>query len=486
MTRLHIRAFVAVLALSPIAGLVSALSSSIGGFSSLVVLGLAAVPLTLLATVSSESFAAFALLATQPLEGLQLPIGFGNLTIGIGVLIVILLRWHSEILSCTTQRGLALPLALAAAFLAGRLVHLFHSPLDVTLREFPQAASYFAAMAVGLWVASRRRLGYVAVGAAASLLVMALIAAVSGVQLLDSGSHAGPARALFGVSSPLARGYGLPLPNDATALLLPLAVPWFVWVIRHATSRRQRVAATLLLLSLSIAVVFVFQSRSMLLQLGVAALFGAALWGRFRLWVTATTVSMAMGVLLLSGQLDSVDPASSELRLDGFRTAASLLTDGPEWVAVGTGTEVIYDRFMALSYWGRVFEPGLAFQPIHNLILNELVHSGIVVAGALLGLWAVVATRLWRVRDLVHSSPYWFAAAVGLAMTALATQFDPISSNVISMWLVLGVAAWVGGVRVEARATDGYAAREAVRGHRWSPANGMTSSRPARTASGQR
>jgi hypothetical protein len=393
------------------------------------VVAVIAVPIALAMTLVAPGLALFALVAVQPFEGAYIQSPLGQLTIGIVVLALFLLVRSTDVLRAMSVSNLT---PFVFLYLFAHVVHIAHTPVDRVAGEMTQMASYGAMFGVGAWAGSRRQLLPLALGAIVALGTMSLMGLATSAGLLEP-ERVSPARTIFGITSPFMRSYGTNLPYDATALLVPLAVAPTTAVLLLG---RRKLMGLLVLAFLVVTFLLVFQSRSMLAQTAVAV--GVIGFVSQRLWLRVGLVGAgAAGALFVSGPFYEVDAISSSLRADGFRLAGNILSEGLRWVPAGLSADEIAVRFQGIAEWAAAVSLGPSFQPIHNLFLWEFVHSGLIVGLLLVTLWLASARKVVMLVQQQWSVPH-AALLAAFAMATLEMFVDPISSNVLGLWVLLG------------------------------------------------
>jgi len=410
----------------------------------LLLLGAAAAPLVLLGIVSSPAMAALILLATQPFEGYDVSTPMGSISAGMVVLALILLVWYRSIIeSITTERAKPI-LVLVLLYMGLHIFTLLHTEVSVVARGMITFASYGVFWMVGCWLGRLRLYPYVAIGATIALLIMGLLGlGVSFGVVPPTERLTEEGRAILGLTSPLVRSYGTALPYDATALLASLSLPFLAWTLLRAGGERShvraRVLAFLAVVALGAAFVFVFQSRNMVMQwlLSFAAItFVAGGTGRR---LASLTVGGVITWVYLVPALRATDTVSSDLRLVGYQLAMDLMREDWRWVPAGIAQHDIFALYA--SRYPLVWDAGLrpGHQAIHNLFLNEFVNGGALVGVSLLVIVLIALRRSFRLNAPGASEGAPISLAASLIITLFVAQLEPISSNALGLWMLLGL-----------------------------------------------
>lgn len=413
---------------------------------------LVGLPLAVVAVFVSPSLAVGALVGTQFLGGYEFDTPVGAITVPTMILALVLFAYLPRIADAIRLPSVRLALVLAALFLGGRVVELAHEPPASVVRTLAQAASYGAMLAVGVWIGVEGRLRPVAAGAAFTLLTMGALGIGVSLGIVPTPNRLNDARTIFGVLSPFVRNYGSNLPNDATALLVPLCVPYFA--VGLMTGRaRQRLKSGVVLVLLGLSFFYVFQARSMIVQWVAAILLVPALTRGWPARLASIGALLVLSVVAITGSLSEVSPISSALRADGWRTGITILTSSLNWVFVGVGTAGTMDAFLRLSEWGRILQPPAGFQPVHNLFLNAFVETGLFEGLTLVGLTCVVAARLlWSRR----AGPQLAMLRIAFVLVIIAVMVDPIQAKALGLWMTFGIAlGWTSRGVSEPRASAG-------------------------------
>lgn len=275
----------------------------------------------------------------------------------------------------------------------------------------------------------------IARGAAAGLLVLGAASVLVSLGWLPEPDRVSPGREIFGVQSPFSHNYGFDVPWDAVALLVPLCAP-FYWLaaLDPHSSRRTRYEATAALALLSITVLLLFQARAMVAQIAIAAVAMSFLAGRRVLAVVGTALVL-FGVAAVGRLVLDVDEISTSIRVETDLEAVSAAFGSIRAALMGVDEQSVVGAVLSEPALGEA-AAGFSAVPIHNLFLSNLVTGGLLSVLALASVVVLAGVRLLR-SDL--SQPAAKVLLVAFALVLLELNLEPVRSNVIGSWLVLGL-----------------------------------------------
>jgi hypothetical protein len=280
-------------------------------------------------------------------------------------------------------------------------------------------------------------------GATAALLVLAACGILASIGAIDAPTRiGGSARQLLGFSSPFRRNYGLNVPFDSVALLVPLSVPWLLLTAVSAR-RRERVLATVSAGALLFAAAFVFQAREMLAQFAVAGLMTVVV---VRPRVGAIMAG-ALAPLLIAGaiKLATVDQTSSDVRIANTRYVVSTIVHSPQTFLAGSDENAFFlnsvksSPNLVAALRASYGPPTSSSYAIHNFFLSNLVAGGIAAFALTALMFSVVmhhALRAWQARPQLFASR---ALVVAGAVVLVTLLLEPVRANAVGNWLLAGV-----------------------------------------------
>lgn len=428
----------------------------LAGENQAVLLALLAAPLlpaVLFVLTRSLPAAAFLLVLVQPLEGYELQTPVGTLSPGIVILGGTILVYHRPLGTVLERVGPML--WLVPAYMVSHVLHLGTLSGGEVAREMVKYAGFGAMWIAGLLIGATGLTRRVAVAAALALSGMLLLAMAASSGLVPLPTRSSPPRTIFGITSPFTRNFGTDLPFDATALLVPLCVPLIVLIALHHQRAIMRLGAALTVAWLLFGFAFVFQARGMVVQTVLAGMLAFAFTGG-RLARLALIGGIVAGLRWIGlASLGEVDPISTQLRADGQRIALDVLFTEARWLPFGIPNTEVQERLVDTSYWGATLATtlGTQFQPIHNFILHELVTGGIVIGGLLVALLAVTAWQAVALMRRDRTDLASTALALGFALLVFELMIDPISSNALGMWLLIGMIGGRAAMRTSGQST---------------------------------
>lgn len=399
-----------------------------------------AVPLMFWASARAPGLVIALLVSSQILEYLELQTPIGTISAGIVILVVMLLANLPSVVGTVTARGYSYAMVLLAAYVAAHVVQFLHVDAGTAARQMITSSSFVAFTVIGMYIGARRNLlGAAGIGATFGLLVLAAIALASSLGLIPYLAPPSNSREILGITSPFARTYGLGSTN--VGLLFALSAPWLASVLRFGPSALTRGLSFTALAMIWVASLLLFQSRSMVLECA----FGAAL-----VWMIAErrkgpallaaglvgAVALAVGMSLLGSQ-DESSMVSSQLRLESYATALNYLVSHVQVILVGTDPLAFHLMVNAtLTYGDQI--PATA--PVHNFLIEVLIASGIVGAGALALVIAIPYAAIIRRVFVVDKVDRTTAVIIASATVALIeASVTPAGANSAVLWITLGL-----------------------------------------------
>jgi hypothetical protein len=314
-----------------------------------------------------------------------------------------------------------------------------HSTFDESpLRGLVTDGSFVAITFIAATFASdTSALRNVARGSASAILVLGLASLLVSVGWLAEPERTSPGREIFGIQSPFSRNYGFDVPWDAVALLVPLCVPYYLFILLDSRTgdRRSRIEAFAALGLLSLVITLLFQSRGMLAQLVIAGVAMSFLAGRHILAFAGTAV-LAVGVVAAAHALVDVDAISTNIRLKTDVESIATTFGSVRTALTGVDEERVVGAVLADPALGGA-TASFSSVPIHNLFLGTLVTGGVVSLLALLSVVGYAGFRLLR-SDLTQPSTKILLVAFVLVVVEM--NIEPLRANVIGAWLILGLA----------------------------------------------
>jgi hypothetical protein len=317
------------------------------------------------------------------------------------------------------------------------------------LRGLVTDGAFIAVLLIGATFGSDAvALRSVARGAAAALLFLGLASLLVSVGWLDEPDRSAPGREIFGVQSPFLRNYGLDVPWDAVALLVPLCVPYYLLALLDLrSSTRARYEAGVVLVLLISAFGLFFQARGMVAQVLIAAVLMTILARRRALAVTSVLLA-AVGIGLIGRLILDIDEISTNIRVRANGEALSTAFESISHVLVGADEEIVMNAVLSEPELGDA-TAGLSIA-IHNVFLGDLVTGGILSFLALAVVVVYVGVRL-ILSDLTDPSAKVLLVAFVLVLVEM--NIEPLRANVIGSWLILGLALGLEAPR-ESRASS--------------------------------
>jgi len=458
-----------------------AAAAAFQGGSLELVLGLASIasiPLMAWAAVKAPEAFVGAIVFVQILEQFELATPVGTISPGSVALVVFVVVRLPDIVATMRKPGYAFATLLVCCYVAGHAVQFIHVPLYPAARQMVTAAGFGGFTLLGMYIGSRpRHLAAAGAGAAAALLVLAVLAVVANVHPVKGLFETSNSRAIFVLTSPFLRSYGLR--GDTAGLLLALAIPWLAFTAFYATRRSIRSASVGVIGLIGLASLLLFQSRSMVLEciLGPVIVWSLAARAIFdggpadgvrqaidrarhdRRTVLATRVVLAGGLVVLAFGLylaigDTINGVSTQFRADSYTETVKYFAGHPSAVIFGTDPTAFHHLIDAT-----LFNPTVSHissnAPVHNFIVETLVAGGIVSAGSLVLLSIVPILRIGR-NQLVAGriSPAAATAVAAIALAVIEASVTPAIANSGALWIVLGWGVAAAAPAVSRPTTD--------------------------------
>jgi hypothetical protein len=396
--------------------------------------------LAALATIALPLLAA-AVVFMQAFEAYELSTPVATLSPGVAALLVFLVWVRRDLRTLFRHRVAQILGSAVLVLVAAHALQFLEVSARTTLRGLVTTAGIGLFWLAGLYLA-RRAWGMTAVGIGAvlALSVLGVAAVLVAAHVLPDAYVISDGRTFFGFESPFPRTYGLSVAGLFPSLFLPLSIPWLTLVALGADDRKRKVAAAVTVLAVLALVVLFFQSRSMLLQIGVgvtttALAFRGAPWQRL-LGLGALVAAAAFAVPSL---LFATDRLSTGDRLTQYRLAWEFFRDDPRAILFGTDPAALAEHINA-----RLVPPVPPSAPIHNVLLQSLAEGGILAAAAAVAVllvpvavWSIVVIRR---RTLSMGAAAAWIPAVG-AMLAVEMFSYAFVANAGNAWLGFGMMA---------------------------------------------
>ena len=468
------RPFLVALILPPaVSGLVVAL---LGGSPEqvLAAASVAGVPLMAWAAIRAPEALVGAIVFFQILEQFELATPIGTISPGAVALVVFLFVRLPDIVATLRKPGYAFAFLLVCGYVAGHAFQFMHIPPSQAARQMVTPTGFAGFALLGMYIGTRQRhLAAAGAGAAAGLLIMAVLAVAANIHPVAGLFETNNSRAIFVFTSPFLRSYGLR--GDTAGLLLALAIPWLFCVTRFTSREAVQRASVGVIGLIGLASLLLFQSRSMVLEciLGVAIVWTLADREIFsggpaenlrqavdrarhnrrtmraaRVVFAGMVIAVVFGLYLAVG--DTINGVSTQLRADSYSETVNYFASHPWAVIIGTDPTAFHHLIDA-----GLFNPTVRHisenAPVHNFIVETLVAGGIVSAGSLTLLCIVPFLRI--VRNQFVAGRITPAAATTMAVVAVAVieaSVTPAIANSGALWIALGwgvAAAAPAGIR---------------------------------------
>ena len=400
-------------------------------------LSLALFPVVFIASLTSDVALGFILIFSQNFEIFEVSAIFFTFSIGVLVLMTFLaLRLTSvkqALLGTPTMRFMSISLLV---FILAHLLGLLHEDFPTTARSMVTVLSFAAFWTAGALLASESGIKGLAYGAALVIIFLGLLGLASYLELLPVPFETIPPRPLLGIWPPLPRI--APLGIKTLGVILPLAVPWFVWRFVRTDSTDDRIQNSVILLSLFLISALIFQARVMILEVAIPCV---AAFGLFRPSISKTVTLVAgciVAGILVGPQLIQADEISSDLRSESYTLAIDLIKENPPILLEGSNQSTTLQYIQDNSKYGFLVPDA----PLHNLFLMETLSFGLSASIPLLILFAVPMKRgLQHIHRGQPSNPD-AVLIILIGITALLpVMLFPLISNVGGLWLSLGLIA---------------------------------------------
>jgi len=218
-------------------------------------------------------------------------------------------------------------------------------------------------------------------------------------------------------------------------------VPWLGSVLRFGPSALARGLSFTALAMIWLASVLLFQSRSMVLESVLAV---ALVWmiaerrkGPALLAVgLAGAVALAVGMSLV-GSEDQSSLVSSQLRLESYTAALSYLASHVQAILVGTDPLAFHLMINATLTYGSQIS---AIAPVHNFLIETLIASGIVGAGALaLVILIPYGTVVRRALATDRVDRTTAVIIVSATIAILEASVTPATADSAVLWITFGL-----------------------------------------------
>lgn len=417
-----------------------------------VVLAVALLPVVTVMTTVSPALSAGFLTFAQPFEAFEFATPIATLSIGsLALLVFLLIQWRQVM--DVTRRSLAMRVLLAVAgiFVLAHGAQFLHTDVSSASRQLVTVASFVAFWLVGAsvgWHANGRR--GLAAGSLAALLLLGVVGILVSAKILPAPARVSEPRAMLGFTSPFNRNYGLDVGYASTALLLPLCLPWLSLKIMTANDLPSRVFAVLGFSALAFVVILVFQSRSMIAELGIAITSTIVLLRTPAALKALTIAIVVTSAVYLMPSIMRADPISTDLRTESYSYAVEKIRAEPKILLIGTNRSEFAKDLEASTRYGSLV-PG---SPVHNAFIDETLTAGLLGATALIILTLAPAVKGWRCLRSHETREMGVLAVGSLAILLFEIFVNPTEANVAGLWLTLGSVASMGFVNVH-RAEDG-------------------------------
>jgi hypothetical protein len=380
------------------------------------------------------------MVASQVLDSLQVQTPVASLSARTVLIVLLVVSQFPAFLERLRARAeLRLTFIFLLAWLAIYPLRIVHTSADLVMREVVTNASFVAVAAIGAALSeSKHVLRTVAAGSALALGVLGTSGVLVSLGYLQAPARVSLSRSFFGITSPFVRNYGLDVPFDAVALLIPLCVPFLALnVLGRKGSLRLRAGSLVVLLGITLAALLVFQARGMVIQIGLALLLSAWLT-RNRLWFV---IGVGASALLLPSTVNLIflsDPISSGLRLGTAQAVLEQATN-PASLLFGSNQDLLFATGAENAGFAAAISYAENANVIHNLFLQNLAAGGLFAFLFMSAAHVVLvyyAIRLWRVDRAVFESQ---VLLVAVALVLLELNLEPVRANIVGSWLVMGL-----------------------------------------------
>ena len=395
-------------------------------------------PIILIITSRYPAAAVCLLLAAQPLEAFEVQTPIGTLSPSILLLALLLLRhgrkfaeWNSK------QDWVRLVPLLLLGWLISHLFRLDHDKSGTVIRSMITDSSFLAYTLLGICLAKERNiLQFVAIGSATALITLGLLAIFASYHIIPAPERFTEARSILGVTSVVQRNYGLNVPWDAVALLVPLCAPLLVIsMFSHELSVHARLLASVTFTILFLICAFVFQSRNMVLQLFLACIIAAAIMTKYR--PVIIVVGIGIAAYLLPGFIH-LDKISTDLRAASYAQVIDSVAYHPSNLIFGINENSFY--YGVATKIGLLAAIEGTNDAVHDFFLSSLISMGFLSFLFLVSAYGL--TFFVSIRNLVKKSPSFEYRVVFLAMclAIFAVLVEPVRAGIVGSWLTLGLA----------------------------------------------
>lgn len=406
---------------------------------------LAAIPLVVWGTVRVPELVVAFILFSQILEAFELQTPIGTLSPGIVALLVFLAQKLPQVMATVSSPAYRLGIASLVAYVTGQAFQFLHGDAGLAARQMITASSFAAFVVLGMYIGTRRsHLGAAAIGAATGLVTLAGLALAGDLSIIPLPPAASSsAREILGVVTSFGRNLGLQ--TVALGLLLSSCVPWLALRIRSPTRFWIRAVCITVLAFIWLAALFVFQIRSMVLEVPAGILLVWSLANRrFSTGVMLTGLSAAAVVVLglyLSASTEATSAVSTQLRTESYVAALREFIGNPSVLLVGTDPREFHLMVNATLTYGSLIP---ASAPIHNLLIETILLGG-VISG--IGLLLLLLAPVFRVVRCARRAGR-FDGQIAVAVSAVGIVFLEASvwpgiANSAPLWITLGCAAAV-------------------------------------------
>jgi hypothetical protein len=274
----------------------------------------------------------------------------------------------------------------------------------------------------------------VAIGSAAALVTLGIAGVLASSGVLPIPSRVQADRIILGLQSPFLRNYGLNVPYDAVALLVPLCVPFLALCVFRGP---RRLLAGMGLGLISFVVLLVFQARGMLLQIAVALVVAA--WLVLKSFRAVLLPLAGFAVLQLGIVLFTSDQLSSGIRVGTDAAAVQQVISAPENLLFGANEDAVFQTGANNAGYGAAVAADQGANAIHNLFLQNLVEGGLpsfLLITSAYALLLLQALRAYRIERLSSAPMVLLMAAI---LVILEVNLEPVRANIVGSWLVLGL-----------------------------------------------
>ena len=343
----------------------------------------------------------------------------------------------------------SLPLGLALALLAGTLLGVLHTLLNL---DGQHGVAAFEGWLVGIGGATLVLLSAAYVAWSGELrpaiVAGATIAAAAGISLLDFATSGGVVQSALGW---LLRQYNadrlteiIPAP-DASAAVFVAGAAVGLAAAAFASRRTTRVAGVVAAATTVAALAFTY-SRSAWLALAMALALLAWRWRRWAGLIAVAAVGLAAAVAIVAGLVREVPAAADQARLDAWIASVRM------WLA----DPLLGQGFRTFEWLHTAYGSPLLDAP-HNEWLRFFAEEGVLVGVA--GLAFAVLTPLVILRG--HGWLQAGAAAAAAAVFVMAVFNNPFlyEQVTVPVFLLIGTGL---GLAQRHRATQGSSRRNSA------------------------